>query len=114
MSLHDLSNEIEQYNVDNTEGWGEAISFLHRESNTTETPNAFCQDADYRKEDKEVKGNEKWFLSVKLDTPPKINDEITYDGTVWKVLDFDGGKGVYDIYTTNNRRYSKSNKSTQL
>lgn len=114
MSLHDLSNQIEQYNVDNENGWGEAISYLHRSPNTTETPNAFCQDANYQQDDKEIKGNEKWFLSVSLTTPPAINDEITYDGIVWKVLNFDGANGIYDIFTTNQRRYANSKKSTAL
>lgn len=93
-------------------GMGEEIVYTHKESSLEETTYAVVEENEFNKlegrgqETENVRADNITFANVKLDTPPKIDDKISYDSKEWDVMDFSKNIGLYTIYATSNARHS--------
>ncbi|WBC28539.1 hypothetical protein TPMD03_64 [Thiohalocapsa phage LS06-2018-MD03] len=104
MSLHTLSNSMEQAIVNNGKGWGEKITYRFRSTQQNVTVNAMVQSLESSKEDDRHSTlvNNKIFMSVFLENKPSKGDIISYEGETWNVKTYEGNN-PYDLICTDSR-----------
>lgn len=113
MTLHQLSNAIEKHHVDNENGWGVEVPYTYRESNLTINvrtfPEVSGEDKDRKETGRDKKSEKMSFLTLFLDTAPKIGDYITFDGKTWYIKE-KKGFNPYDVVAEADTKFSRGRK----
>lgn len=107
MSLNDLANSTEAFQVNNAYGWGVDVVFTPRSSGVPEPTRGFSKAIARSKTtpDFEHIEDRQDFLSVVLSAVPKRLDTITYLSTTWLIEAYaETTPGMYDLYCFANRR----------
>lgn len=89
-----------------TLGVGEPINYYHKKDTTSENIRAFVSSNIYNDKTKNIRVIESKFSSLGLQYPPAENDEITYDGGVYKVKDWEQSHGRYVVYTIHKQHHT--------
>ncbi len=101
-----LRQSQEQFTMSDNLSVSESISYLHAKTFVTETTNAFISYHIYNDRTKNIRTTEAAFNSVKLDSEPQENDEITYDSKTYRVRDWIESQGRYIINTTHKQHHT--------
>lgn len=100
MAAIDLLKKSQRAFTDSeTLGVSESIHYFHKEEGLRANIRAFVSSDIYNDKKKNVRLFNSKFSSLELDYPPMENDEITYDGKIYKVKDWEQAMGRYVIYT---------------
>lgn len=76
----------------------ETISYIPKKTLNPISTKAFPGGGSFAKKEKDNIENMISFASVKLDTPPKPGDTISYESTMWYVKRHTINNGLYTIY----------------
>ncbi len=100
MNAMDLLKKTQSDFTDSeTLGVSEPIYYYHKADTIGENIRAFTSSNIYNDKKKNIRVIESKFSSLGLEYPPAENDEITYNGKVYKVKDWEQSHGRYVVYT---------------
>ena len=108
MGLNETAREIEANIVNDTDGWGEDVTYTPRSTNIPVVVRALCMDQRQIQlnEKAAVYDDGKAFLSVFLAQRPAKGDTMTHDGIVYVIENMEG-VNPYDIFCRANARHSR-------
>ena len=107
MATIDLLKKAQQEFTDSTTlGVSEPIYYFHKEEGLGGNIRAFVSSNIYNDKKKNIRVIESKFSSLELDYEPTENDEITYDGKIYKVKDWEQTIGRYVLYTIHKQHHT--------
>ena len=102
INLLDLSEKIEQHQINRERGASEDIQYRYRHSKTIVDTKAFVSYGELRSDKNHERQDETIFYLVNLPNEPKFHDSIKYDGKVFLVEEWrkhNKYSTLYDLVT---------------
>ncbi len=107
MKAMDLLRQSQKEFTDSeTLGVSEPIDYFHRKDVSSEPIRAFVSSNVRNDLKKNIRIIESKFSSLELNLDPVENDEITYEGKVYKVKDWEQSQGRWVVYTVHKAHHT--------
>ena len=101
-----LKKAQSDFTLSDSLGVSEPITYLHKGSAVSVDTKAFITGNVYNDRAKNISEVESEFYSVDLPEDPSENDEITYDGKVYRVQNWEKYLGRYTLYTIHKQHHT--------
>ncbi len=101
-----LKKTQSEFTASTTLGVSEPIDYFHKQEAFSVSTRAFVSSNIYNDLKKNIRITESKFSSLELDYEPTENDEITYDGKIYRVREWEQAIGRYVVYTIHKQHHT--------